>query len=127
MKKIEKPDWNTMGTYIMRSHRLELDKWFSKHIEPINKMLDEAVEVYECKDEPEHSSGNWYQYPKDCLKINKALLINIQPVKKESAEDVLKLFIENYRVANGEQGFGEIPLKNLEKVFFRALKVLNEK
>lgn len=65
-------------------------QWFIAHVEPINRLLSEGVEVYQrrnLKNQPYESvwTPDWCHGD-----TNKALLINIQPLKKETAEDVLR-------------------------------------
>jgi len=98
MKKIERPDWNKMGTFndvtgksrMLYSHRVKLNDWFDAYIEPINKMLEEAVEVSAYMSEETESL--WYGCDHFIEKdTHKALLINIQPInKKRTAEDLLR-------------------------------------
>lgn len=83
--KIERPLWY-LWFGISGGHHDDADEWFDTHVEPINKMLDEAVEVYGMK---AHGGNIWAtkQHEDDS---KKALLINIQPIKQETAEDVLR-------------------------------------
>ena len=92
--KIERPDWLVLmrpdrtdpDSYFKKS---EFDEWFDKHVEPINKMLEEGVEVY--NDETLSDTIWAYDMRPEFVKdqTRKALLINIQPIVKETAEDVL--------------------------------------
>ena len=64
--------------------------WFKENVEPINKLLAEGVEVYADKFEEDKPI-----YFKDRAgEGQKALLINLQPIKAETAEDVLRDAIE---------------------------------
>ena len=93
--KIEKPDWYSLFGNPSSDFKGCLDTWFNKNVEPINRMLEKAVEV----------SGNVDQFSMSMWRAtkgrgtedntHKALLINIQPIKKETAEDVLRDIIEN--------------------------------
>ena len=93
--KIERPDWLVLmrldrtdpDSYFKKS---EFDEWFDKHVEPINKMLEEGVEVY--NDETLSDTIWAYDMRPEFVKdqTRKALLINIQPIVKETAEDVLR-------------------------------------
>lgn len=67
------------------------DEWFDREVEPVNKMLKGAVEVSGFGDAP-----NW-TWKQDIENLSyagrpeyRALLINIEPIKKETAEDVLR-------------------------------------
>ena len=88
--KIECPDWRwIMQRTAMESPPLfseQLDRWFDDHVEPINKLLADRVEVYNFE-EVWHPCKTAYG---DERPVNKALLINIQPIKQETAEDVLR-------------------------------------
>lgn len=77
MKKIKKPDWFglTIG---------ELNDWFDERVEPVNRMLGEAVEIGIARE----NDGKWFTHYG--YETHTALLINIQPVKKESVDDVLR-------------------------------------
>lgn len=98
MEKIEKPDWFE----IIRSKfnnvsslRDELDKWFQEKVEPINKLLEGAVEVYGWG-EPDCCYGWSYKNitAKNTSMSHKAYLIGIEPIKKETAKDILKELIK---------------------------------
>ena len=59
--------------------------WFDRAVEPINRLLREGVEVREGKG----CTQVWTEY--DCNDTFKTgLLINVQEIKKESAEDLLR-------------------------------------
>ena len=62
-------------------------KWFDKYVEPVNKMLADAIEVYRIESSPAYTLS---PTPGD---THKALLINIQPIRKETAEDVLRCML----------------------------------
>lgn len=93
--RIERPDYHEMAAKVMSGRSpgwdVLIDEWFHNNVEPMNKMLSEGVEVYG----EDNCSGNiWAQ---ECQLTNhklKALLINIQPIKKETAEDVLRDWIK---------------------------------
>jgi hypothetical protein len=85
--KIEKPDWSQMCQSGGRIHNFwkSLDEWFEREVEPINKMLSEGIEV----------QGNISLHPDKGYSFSggvigkhnpthKALLINIEPIKKET-------------------------------------------
>ena len=74
--------------------RQELDQWFDEHVEPINKMLDEASVVYSYRNDSKE--GCWFtdfEQKKDRYK-SKALLINIEPIKQRTREESLTDCIE---------------------------------
>jgi len=76
-----------------------LDNWWKKEVEPINKMLRDAVEVHS-----HMRSGEvcWAEkgFAKDAT--HRAYLIGIEPIKKETAEDVLRDYIR--RCESDESG-----------------------
>ncbi len=103
--KIEKPDLVEIATR-------DFDEWFDKYVEPINKMLAEGIEVYNFE-EIWHPVNDAYG---DERPRNKALLI--QPIKKETAEDVLRDLVEMH-----ESDIYSL----LSESYSRAKAVLNEK
>ena len=90
IKRIERPDWKNIGKMsIEKGNYLELlDFWFDHAVEPINKALDSAAEVY----------GPFTTYSGTCLNLphthiadgHKALLINIEPIAKETVSDIAR-------------------------------------
>ena len=99
IKKIEKPNWiseyanfSIPGISLTTFH-----DWFEYYIEPLNKLLDGVVEVY--AEQGGYSSANWTQLKSPHFRdTHKALLINIEPIKKikqETAEDVLRDLIKH--------------------------------
>lgn len=94
IKKIERPDW-THEEY----SRVKLKRWFDKHIEPINAMLEGAVEVY-ANVPNDNKPVVWVLNGNLPDETHKALLINIEPIKKqtreERLEDVLRRIVENH-------------------------------
>lgn len=96
IKKIERPEWDeylpavktNLNTGFILGDGSKLNKWFDENVEPVNKMFDEAVEVYCQKVEP---LGDFIK-AESCKKASefhshKAYLIGIEPIKKESAEE----------------------------------------
>ena len=82
--KIERPDWSIFTDGLGR----DLDKWFDKDVEPINKMLESAVEVYAYGlSGDKRFSWSSTRGKKD---DSKALLINVEPIKQETCADVLR-------------------------------------
>lgn len=108
MKKIERPDWDKLVWYMEQHQKIvsNLNVWFDDHIEPLNKALDEAVEVY-TDEHFANESGRWWEYRagvKPCkTDTHKALLINIQPIKHETCADVLRDIIEQDPIAKFEE------------------------
>ena len=94
--------------------------WFDIHVTPINKMLSEGVEVYgsmKTKNKtwtPENNLG--------CLQDHKALLINIQPIKKETAEDVLRAYIKHDEMIEKRDGLNEA----VKVIYERAKAILGD-
>lgn len=79
--QIEKPDWHKMicaknGYWvpIQESYVKELHQWFQENVEPINKILSEAIEVTS-------SNGNDWNDEAAINLTHKAILINIQKIK----------------------------------------------
>lgn len=97
--KIERPDWFSLAFDIdFKSKTVgELDLWFDQHVEPINKMLSEGVEIY-----GDHNLGNgsapYYSFAYEQIphSAHRAILINIEPIQKETAEDVLRDIVKAF-------------------------------
>ena len=129
--KIEKPDWQEVcsgkvGTCTTEAKGL-LNDWFQEHVEPVNKMLSEAVEVA-CWKSDEHNtwcSDETVGPNNECVS-HKALLINIQPIRKDSAEDILRDLCDLYRHSYGSSFADGIDQNELRPFIKRAKKVLNE-
>lgn len=69
---------------------LHLNHWFDNSVEPVNKMLSKRIRVYTTKGN--HSidlNAYWSPYTMG-YDTHEALLINMQLIKKETAEDVLR-------------------------------------
>jgi hypothetical protein len=104
--KIERPNWYIDYDFYSRDH---FDKWFNENVEPINEMLSKGIEVY-----------NWEEvwHPKldayDDKPTSKALLINIEPIKQETAEDMLRRILDD-------------PDNNIKPIYYdKAKKLLEE-
>jgi len=94
-----------------------LNKWFDEHVEPINKMLSEGEMIYGYM-----NHGVFWKRPEEPSQretTHTALLINIQPIKKETAEDVLRDYFDYAKFLT----FGNPKAKLL---FERVKKVLGE-
>lgn len=96
--KIEKPKF--LVGWTTNSSRRRFDDWFANEVEPINKMLSEAIGMSGCAD-----VGDSYLYFDSVASesdtkprshhTHTALLINPQPIKKETAEDVLRAIVHH--------------------------------
>ena len=85
--KIEKPDRSDWGELMW-----SFNHWFKEKVEPVNEMIANGIEVYNFE-EIWHPMRDAYG---DDKPSNKALLINIEPIKKETAEDVLRDILRMY-------------------------------
>ena len=98
--------------------------WFDQCVEPVNKMLSEAVEVVSFSPWA-GANYTWMDrgdYKKCDIKEDihhKALLINIEPIKKETAEDILRDILEDSYIG---ENYNDI-YNDLKK---RAKKVLEK-
>lgn len=85
--KIERPCFKKLLEGIALSQQVALlEDWFKQYVEPINKLLALGVQVHGATFE----GLNEWTKTKLSNDDHKALLINIQPIKKETAEDVLR-------------------------------------
>ena len=125
--KIERPDWHQfihleIGEWTLANAKTksELANWFDQKVEPINKMLSEGAEVYSF--DPPKTSTRWSpQWGHDESEFDhKGLLINIQPIKKETAEDVLKALIDY------EDNIPDAMKPEYESIYERAKAVLDD-
>lgn len=96
--EIEKPNWDQVtkviyGGGVTTWISSGLDTWFENHVEPINKMLSEGYEVFSRSNTT--YLGDMWSIADNHHMTHKALLINIQPIKKETAEDVLRDFVKS--------------------------------
>jgi hypothetical protein len=80
---VERPDWlNIWGS------SKSLNEWFDQHVAPLNDLLANGVEVVQ---DHTFSKTIWDSKPGSSLEAtHKALLIGITPIKKDTAEDVLR-------------------------------------
>ena len=87
--KIERPKFS----WLLDTSRAdnEFDAWFTEHVEPINKMLDEGKVLY---GDPENCGWSEVKIDDSIQYNHKALLINIQPIKKKEAKDLLHEMIK---------------------------------
>lgn len=94
--KIERPDWYEVLEVktIANIYKTHLNRAWDKAVGPVNKMLSDGVEVTTA------NGSDW----NDEYAINlthKALLINIEPIKEESAEDILRDIFNQYKDMSG--------------------------
>ena len=123
--KIERPDWPELNrkvnkipeddrdiAYLFTADAFNL--WFDTHVEPINKMLSEGQDAWcnsvgLCAEE-----WTFTRKKHDCNNpIYKALLINIEPIKKETAEDVLRDVVSQWHSG----GFTVETIERAKRVF----------
>ena len=131
IKKIERPGWAIPIVDVNSPKRCTLEMannietnltygeasdWFNKNIEPINKLLESAVEVYQWPDESSWISNFNFVSGEDVKQMckKKALLINIEPIKKETTKptfDEMKQILEERAgilpLLGGDQKFDE--------------------
>lgn len=122
--KIERPDWKKICYQNEAFHLYlnELDKWFDTHIEPINKMLSEGVEVAVDK-----TRSGWHTNKTPFGQIggatHKALLINIEPIKRETREEQLEKFVMDFYTTS----YDWPAFKKRDKFLERAKALLEKK
>jgi len=87
--KIERPDWkSTLKEHVMTYGVVLLNKWFDENVEPINKMLEEGVEVFGFQDDDD--GGCWKTWTcRMNSDTHSMFIINRKELKKETAEEVL--------------------------------------
>lgn len=97
--KIKEPDWKrlivTEGEHT--PELLNLNVWFAENIAPYEFYKPEdAVEVYGRRNEMQDNMYFNFDEKEYIIDTHKALLINIEPIKKETAEDVLRDFVREW-------------------------------
>jgi len=129
--QIEKPTWWKLinGTFPPQFSVDSLAKWFEENVEPINKMLAEGVEVFSKYDKT--YLGYMWSTADNHHQNHKALLINIQPIEKETAEDVLRDFIEVHKAFNlsgptRTKTQIDMTIENASAIYERAKAVLGD-
>jgi hypothetical protein len=116
--KIKRPDWEILNYQDPRTWSA-FDAWFDTHVKPINKMLEQGVEVTgwrlsEADVGAGDNIGEWTcGSGHDSRSTHKALLINLQPIKQETAEDVLRQCLENGNFVNNVDGWLVKKVKNV--------------
>ena len=95
IKKIEKPNWEELFKTPLRSTIIDaFDDWFFEFVVPNNRDIENAVEVRGTR------TGNYaLEWSEENPLVDrgfthKALLINIEPIKEETAENVLREWIK---------------------------------
>jgi hypothetical protein len=85
--KIERPDWDSFhgSDTLNDTYVSELQFWFDKNVEPINKMLEEGIEVEGQRVRRTDGGEEFWKFlsGKPLYETHKALLINIQPIECE--------------------------------------------
>jgi len=93
--RIEKPEpfiggkINMVAIEVINDH---FDQWFDQHVSPINRLLEAGIEVY--TNSYEGRANEWLGKAWVDDPTHKALLINIEPIKQETADDVLRDWLE---------------------------------
>lgn len=98
MKKVEMPKWRNLikDNYSFKDEDRRASTidwkgcidWFYETIDPINRALDAAVEI---KFRYMPNGDIVFSDPE-----NKALLINVEEIKQDTAEDLLRLMIDRF-------------------------------
>lgn len=117
--KIKRPDWESLcnvGTdiFLHEKSKTWLDVWFDREIQPVNKILEEGVEVYGC----DNGGCNWQMQERidaSDFDTHKALLINIQPIMKETREERFETFIQKIATSNDSDFFDYHALSSIAK------------
>jgi len=112
--RIEKPEHISKNVYANAFFR----NWFKEQVEPINKILEAGTEVRGNKTNTLGWSFLEY-FPPELNYTHKALLINIEPIKKETAEDVLRDMLENMHKLDKEYKIPPGWLNRAKKVLSR--------
>lgn len=89
---IEKPKFYGKGVAELicyPGNRFDFDSWFDTHVTPINKLLENAVEVYT------GASGIWTTHKENAGITHKALLITIEPINQETERSLLEEYVLN--------------------------------
>lgn len=145
--KIEKPNWKSIIR--TKSHATisgfvtiypDLDKWFQESVEPVNKMLEDAIQ-FNCWSEPVIATSNnigyrerWRpidQFPvSDSKLVKTAILINIQEIKPlskgERAIELLKRWKEDIDVIGIGCAENELDLPGLSDLWHETMNLLEE-
>jgi len=118
MKTIEEPEFIKSYDDPSETYKVgltEFRRWFRKEVWPVNKLLEEAVELNGI------NHGCWFEYGSRAYEnTHKAYLIGIETIKKETAEDVLRDLVEKWAFhEHSDTPFG--------KLYKRSKRVLEDK
>lgn len=93
--KIERPDWLFDIKDLSPENTIDLDTWFDQNVTPVNKLLAEAKRLYLSHDENHGWVGSEKQVYEEGLlpDTHQGLLLDLKPIERESAEDVLRALI----------------------------------
>lgn len=118
--RIKFPAWvgymteqGTEPTYHHHQFQKQFENWWHREVEPINKMLSEGVEVTGCV--PPGEKETLWSHKGISKDTHKALLINIQPIEKDTPEKVLRDWLK----CSGES------YEYIKELELRAKKVLD--
>lgn len=114
--RIEEPDWKSFWNAGLVRFTAEARQWFFHNVEPLNKMFEEGVEV--TGEYCDLSERNYWNTIKKMDDTHKAILLNIQPIKAETAEDVLRSLLRQYD--NGQTDSFYRSLKRIRAVLDEA-------
>lgn len=123
--EIKEPDWAGAGWFCHRGAEY-LKYWFRENVEPVNKLLREGTEARKYIDPAE---GDVWFSNKDAFGPNdreKALLIDIQPIQKDTAEDVLRDFVNAREIKGANKQWSTWETGELLELAQRAKAVLEE-
>ena len=100
MKKIKRPSWPHKYSKTVVSLE-SFNNWFDHFVEPYNKLIEGAVEVKSYgtqtlwrNESVTQKYLNGVEYV-PVLETHRAYLIGIEPIKEETAEDVLREILDN--------------------------------
>jgi len=93
MKRIEIPEFFNLIEPSPANTISNLCDWFYREIEPLNKMIDEAVEVHLAISDNERL---YYEPAKKKFATHKAYLIGIEEIKLDTAEDILREILKEW-------------------------------
>lgn len=103
--KIERPRFKSLIAFKPEKTIADIfNEWFDENVQPINDLLEKSVQVYSCKACEYEPMDVWKTSPEDHVDEDgtkwctdyKGLLINVQPIKKDTVEDVLRDMISRY-------------------------------
>ena len=97
IKRIERPDWGQLINQNCRCGSCTVDwnnliHWFAAEVKPMNKLIEDATPVYG-RDDGQSSFWSLFSGRES---THRAYLIDVRPIKQESAEDVLRDIISKW-------------------------------